>query len=110
MKKYQRQIRQLVEIRLDNTNLAIYPEIIADRLNCPLNLIEDELVRMEEEGILRQFYEMRCDECGTVIDISEKPFETGGQVECLGCSCQMESASMNPVVNAYIRVDFDYVC
>jgi len=109
MKKYQLQIRQLVKMRLDNTDLAIYPGIIADWLNCPLTLVEDELFRMEEEGILRQVYEMRCDECDTVIATSERPFDIGGQAECLGCGCQMESASMNPVVNAYMHLEVDEI-
>ena len=110
MKKYHRQIRQLVKMRLENTDLPIYPGIIADWLNCPLTLVEDELFRMEEEGILRQVYEMRCDECATVIAKSERPFDLTGLVECPGGNCQMDAASMNPVVNAYVRLNLDNAC
>jgi len=110
MKKYQNQIRQLVKMRLDNTDLPIYPDIIADWLNCPLKVVEDELFKLDEQGALQQVYVMRCAQCNEIISVSERPFDLGRQAECPGCNCQMESTSMNPVVNAYIRCGMDDVC
>lgn len=108
MKKFKSQIRQLIKMRLDNTNLAIYPDVIACWLDCPLKLVEDELFRLEEEGIIRKVYEMRCVECDSVIATSEAPFDIG-QTECFGCGWQPEAPSMNPVVTAYIRIENDDV-
>ncbi len=106
MNNYIHQIRQLIQIHADSAK-AIHPDTIATQLNCPFTVVEDELFRLEEEGTILPVYEMRCYVCDEVIAISERPFDLTGQVECPGCNCQMESASMNPVINAYVRLDVD---
>jgi len=110
MNKYDRQIKQMVQMRFDNTDLPIYPDIIAEWLNCPIEVVENALLKLDEEGILQQVYTMRCAECNEMIAVSKRPFESRGYAECPACNSQVESASMNPVVNAYIRRGLDNVC
>jgi hypothetical protein len=66
--KQRRQTRKLVQILFGRHDVqSIYAGDIADCLECPLEMVEEELGLLYEEGVLEPVFELHCRLCGGVI-------------------------------------------
>lgn len=102
---YQKQIKELVQLLLENHAPVIYANSIARHLSCPVEMVEAELCLLAEAGELQPVYELRCCQCETVIATAEdSKLFTGGKAECPGCWTQMESNLMNNVESAFVPI------
>lgn len=100
------QVRELVQLLVKNHTMPIYAIKIADLLQLPVEVIENELHQMVEEDILQHTFELHCCQCGHVIASFEDPrLLTSGQVECPGCLTQTESIAMNDMVSVFISAN-----
>lgn len=100
---YQKQIKELIQLLLENRTPVIYANSIAHHLHCPVDMVEAELYLLAEKGELQPIYELHCCLCGTVIATDENPkLFTVGQAECPGCWTQAELNTMNDLVSAFV--------
>lgn len=103
-----KQIKDLVQLLLENGAPVIYANSIARHLNCPVEMVESELYLLAEEGEIQPVYELRCYLCKTVIATAEDPkLFTAGKAVCPGCWTQAEAIFMNSVESAFVPVICD---
>ena len=103
--KHRKQIRKLVkQILSKDSTSSIYIKDINHRLQCPMEIVEAELYRMADEGILMNVLELRCFMCNQRITTFECPeqFLRCTMPECPGCYFQPESLTMNDLVNTFV--------
>jgi hypothetical protein len=107
--KQKRQIRKLVQILFGRYDVpSIYAGDIAGCLECPLEMVEEELGLLYEEGVLEPVFELHCRLCGGVIATHESPrYLIGGlAAECPHCLNQSEYDSEDDLVRAWaVRKD-----
>lgn len=97
-----RDIKNIIQILLRNNVPAIYPAEIAHLLHCEAEIVEDILYRMVEEEKVEQTYELHCGECGEVMWVFEDPdLFSGPSFPCPACYTQMDSITMNEMVNTF---------
>lgn len=101
MNKFNCDIDNLIKILLKNDLTAIYPTEIAHLLNCEVEIVEDILFQMVEEEKLEQAYELHCGDCGEVMGVFEHPVITSAPSPCPACYTQMDSFTMNEMVNTF---------
>ena len=102
MNKFNRDIKNLIQILLRNNVPAIYPAELAHLLHCEEEIVEDILFRMVEEEKLEQAYELHCGDCGEVMWVFEHPdLLSGAPFPCPACYTQMESITMNETVSTF---------
>lgn len=102
MNKFNYDINNLIQILLRNNVPAIYPAEIARLLNCEVEIVEDILFQMVEEEKLEQAYELHCGGCGEVMGVFEHPdLLTSASLPCPACYTQMDSLTMNEMVNTF---------
>ncbi len=102
--KQRRQIRKLVQILFGRYDVqSIYAGDIADCLECPLEMVKEELDLLYEEGVLEPVFELHCRLCGGIIATNESPrYLVGGMAaECLDCGNQSEYDSEDDLVSAW---------
>ena len=105
--KTKRQVRKLVELLGNRYNLlSIFPEDIANCLECPLEVVEDELAALCEEDIIEPVWELPCGMCGRFVSSYEAPelIHKWPMVgECSGCLSWTgtESLSQDDLVMTY---------
>ena len=105
MKKRDRRILKLVKRLLKSNVSAIYPAKIAHQLQCPIEVVEDVLIIMEEKELLEHSYELHCCECEEVMSIFESPkLLTSAPFPCPHCEAQADSLNMNDTVSAFYPV------
>lgn len=107
--KQRRQIRNLVQILFGRYGVsAVYAGEIAECLECSLEMVEEELGLLHEEGILESVFELRCRLCGGIIATHESPrYLIGGlAAECPRCLNQSKYDSEADLVSAWaVRKD-----
>jgi hypothetical protein len=108
--KHKRQIRKLVKLLLNKYDVSsIYVEDIADCLEYPQDLVENELHLLYKEGILKPAWELHCDQCGSVAAFYELPqlFQKGPMVPCASCLSLLETEglSIDDLVRTYQFVE-----
>ncbi|EHQ88940.1 hypothetical protein [Desulfosporosinus youngiae] len=99
MNRFNRDLKNLIQILLKNNVPAIYPAEIARMLHCEVEMIQTILFQMVEEEKLEQAYELHCGECGEIMWVYEDPDQLDGpSFPCHGCYTQMDSITMNETV------------
>lgn len=109
--KEKRQIRKLVQILFGRYDVpSIYAGDIADCLECPLEMVEEELGLLYEEGILEPVFELHCRLCGSVIATHESPRYLIGcpAAGCPHCLGQPDYVSMDDLVRAWVVLKDEY--
>ena len=102
MSKFDRDIRNLIQILIRNNVPAIYPAEIAHLLRCKMEAVENVLFQMAEEEMLEHSYELHCCQCGEVMSVFEAPQRlTSASFPCPACYTQMDSLTMNEVVSVF---------
>lgn len=101
--KQKRQIRKRILFGRYDVS-AVYAGVIADCLECSLEMVEEELGLLYEEGILEPVFELRCLLCGGIIATHESPrYLIGGMAaECPHCLCQCKYDSEEELVSAWV--------
>ena len=100
-----RQIRKLIKIiinKYSNEDVAtISASEIADYLQCPNDVVENELISLCEKGVIKPVYKIYCGSCDRVMAYYATPRDFTGFVKCPHCYSQPEDASEEDLVLAY---------
>jgi len=106
--KQRRQIVKLVQLLINNFDrddiATISATHIANCLECPEDVAEDELVLLWEEGIVRPVYKIYCGACDSVMAYYEAPRDFTGFVECPYCYSQPENASVHMPFEQKVKI------
>ncbi|MDA8223900.1 MAG: hypothetical protein M0Z35_19845 [Desulfitobacterium hafniense] len=102
MSKFNRDLKNIIQILIRNNVPAIYPAEIAHLLHCKIELVDNVLFRMVEEELLEHRYELHCCQCGEIMSVFEAPqLLEMASFPCPVCYTQTDSITMNELVSAF---------
>lgn len=75
-----------------------YPTALTRNISLPLQDIFEHLLRLVEQKKLKLYWEIRCPECFSTIDIKDSYIVTGEELECpLGHEFELRADNLFPV-------------